>query len=317
MLRAQYLKVKPRALSLWVRQGKVKAYKLSGTDAEPMGPLEKNSAAPPKEGPVQDLVIEVKEKVSIFGKFWQTRRAILRGEVLARKSTSELNSGGLFTAWKFNLLQSGISTIPALMAGKVLDTLFPPPKLEGFQSEFASWISWTLPATAPFLLFVLAQVAAWASLKRRDTNPQSKRIARSTYLYLDGAFGLYPQTLVTLGILLIFWHIAHQRETHGKWFLILLIVGIAGFATGSVWQLILNLRIIPRKIFVVNGYSYRLKSFWIFRDKGRNFGPLNKFLFAQAIGGWVAFAGVILVGYGLAAVIAFVVWRVKSNAGHY
>jgi hypothetical protein len=280
-----------------------------------IGDSPNNPNVPARDGPVQDLVSGVKEKFSTFRKFWRTRRAVLKGDLLAKKSVSELDSLGLYTSWKFNLLQSTIAAAPALFVGKLLDTLFPPPTLKGFAAEFASWTSVTLPLVWPFMFFVFTQLTAWGSLKQRDQSPQTRKIARNSFLYLDGALGLYPQTFSALGLVLVSWYALHENEPHGQWAVIMVILGGTILGIGFIWQLLLNSRIIPGRLFAINGYSPRIKSFWVLRDKGRNLGPMNKFFVVQLIGGWVALAGTTLVGYGIAALIAFIVWRVKSLAG--
>jgi hypothetical protein len=239
----------------------------------------------PKDGPLQDLSKTFSEKLKVWNDFWRTRKAVLRNLEVAKFSKQDLLDKGLLNPWKFNLIQSGFATLPAIMVGRVLSTFAPSPgeqqpidpSLEfvpkvwtAAQPMISSIYAFLWPLVLPFVLFMVARMMAWGSLKKVDSNPLVRKSATGAYLYLDGAFGFYPQMVSTLGLVIA---TAHLSTTIAD-------IGFVLFGVGAVWQGLLSRWILVRKLFDFNGYSKQFKWFWMIRDKGRNFGPWNKYIFA-------------------------------------
>jgi hypothetical protein len=272
--------------------------------ADPSSPTASTTVRPGSDNPAADLRTQFVEKFNSWQKFWRTRRAIFTDLSLARRSKAELESGGLLSAWKFNLAQSAFSALPSLVVGKALSFIYPTPEtpveLNGSMSFLQKvWaqsqplsnqifdVLW--PAMVPFVLFLMARMIAWGSLKKISATPLRKEQARNAYLYLDGAYGFYPQLFAALGFALAsrggkfsFGPQSDFPEGAPYFVAMCYYAGIALSGTAAIWQGILNRWILAKKLFEFNGYSRKFKWFWTFRDKGRNLAPWNKYIFSFA-----------------------------------
>ncbi len=247
-----------------------------------------------EDGPLQDFLEKMRSHVNELSKFWKTRTAVVKDIHIADKSSAELSRKGLMSAWKFNLVQSSLSAIPALILKRVLDFFYPSQKLEGIEGHVHAAFSWLWPLAIPFILFSMARLIAWSSLKRVHASEERKRRAAVAYLYLDGAYSLIPQALLSIAAVITSTgaepsltetilgpNTASLADTTGALGNIVLF-GALILAVGLVWEFILKRVYLARKLFVYNGYSKQFKWFWMFRDRGRNLGPWNKYIFGYA-----------------------------------
>jgi len=241
-------------------------------------------SALPQEGPLRDLSSAVTTKLKLWKDFWRTRATALHNPEIAKLSNQELDASGLLGPWKFNLIQSGFATLPAIAIGRVISAFHPstvPQPVDQFldfdskiwvtaQPMIGSVFSFLWPLVFPFILFMMARMMAWGSLKKKDSIPLASKRATGAYLYLDGAFGFYPQMISPLGLVIATAHLSSGVDA----------VGYVLFGIGVVWQGILSRWILAKKLFEFNGYSRKFKWFWMFHDQGRNLAPWNKYIFA-------------------------------------
>jgi hypothetical protein len=137
------------------------------------------------------------EKIGELRKFWRTRTLVFQDLTLVDRTSEELGAGGYLTAWKFNLIQSCFAALPALLLKKIMDFWLPSAKSQGAEAQVDAVFSWLWPIVVPFILFLMARMIAWGSIKRIHSSPEHRKRAARAYLYLDGAYGLYPQTLLS------------------------------------------------------------------------------------------------------------------------
>ena len=158
---------------------------------------------PPQEfeGPFE--VFEPIEKFRKIQKFFRTRKEILAGEALYREGKKSLESRQLMGAWKFNLTQSFLCSLPGSLLAAIL-AYFPAPAAEqsaaGQDVLTKQILSLLTPYTFPFALMFTVFAAAYCSLPGDTLNRTNWHAAQRKYLYLDGAFGLYSQFLLATGI---------------------------------------------------------------------------------------------------------------------
>ena len=211
----------------------------------------------------KDIVPWLGAQIDRFTKihsFLCTRRSVLKGEQLWAMQKAELSTRKCMTPWAFNVYQSGLS---ALVAWGLLQLAFgfalpkmSPPALELLFPPLAVTLS----------LAVAAYFLSYASLLPQDRQPTQLLRARYAYLYLDGAFGFWIQTLVAT--VQVFWLVEPQYRiaatvwlrlsdgssslgaTAGSMSSVLLLLLIAS----SMLQGALMSYVIPKRLFAVNGY---------------------------------------------------------------
>jgi hypothetical protein len=216
-----------------------------------------------------------KEKWKPLQRFWRTRQAILKGQLLRHPDTYKTSGGEILSPWKFNGGQSLASVLTAKVALAILGVLITLPKAAPMdQDPRAAYLSATLSSiyewlavlAPPFAVAVIARVVAWATLKTGDLVATKKRAAAQRFLYLDGALGFWPQALLAFSYGLAIQlepltqtGAAYQTELSQPVLtgpLDLLALGTALlFAIGVVWQFALANFVIPRRLFLLNGYS--------------------------------------------------------------
>lgn len=246
------------------------------------------------EGPTADFGRKINDKIDELRKFWRTRRAVFQDLTLAERSSAELGRAGYLPAWKFNLIQSGIAALPALVLKKIADFWVTPAKPQGLEGQVDAVFSWLWPIVIPFVLFFSARVIAWGSIKSMDSSAERRKRATRAYLYLDGAYGLYPQALLSIavvlssvGVTLSPWQtitrsVPEDAGSRNALATACYNVGSIVLAAGLLWEGVLKRVILPRRLFPFVGYSRRHKWFWMLADKGRNLGPWNKYIFSYA-----------------------------------
>lgn len=149
-------------------------------------------------------VVPLLDKLKDLKVFWRTRQAILNGESLHELTKDELKQRELMGPLKFNIFQSAISALPSVFiaAGIRFFEKQPatPPLFENLP-EFEAVYGSLEPFVIPFVL-LLVSFAVGLTLNQ-DRSPasalrvQRRRLGRH-YLYLDAAYGLYPQALAAL-----------------------------------------------------------------------------------------------------------------------
>ena len=223
-------------------------------------------------------------------KYSATRRAIRRGESLYDSSPEDLVHSGYMGPWSFNLAETAFAAIPTTMFIAVLTFFWPhkpeipegTPELAGRAAELQPAIgSWLQPLLIPLALMLIASLAAWGSLFRRDSTPDRRRRAKYAYLYYDGAYGIVPQFCFGLAITLIFW--LEERE----WWPAPVALGV-GALTVYAWGHLVYLTCVlePRKLFALHGYSPVPIHFWTpKRKRPPNPGPWTKYGLSVLMGG--------------------------------
>lgn len=248
-----------------------------------------------EDGPWQDFKDGLTKQFGNFVKFWTTRRMVMRGLDIAGQPKEMLDSAGLLSSWKFNITESALASIPALFLKKILDFFYSSPKLGGLDDKVNSVFSWLWPIAVPFILFFVVRIVAWGSLKNKDSTQDGKRRARNGYLYLDGAYSFFPQIILSIAVVLTSVGTARSPldtilerapaptvgdHAIGIAVAVCYAIGWILLFAAVVWEYFLKRLHFGRKLMLLNGYSSRLKWFWMIKDKGRNLGPWNKFIFA-------------------------------------
>lgn len=205
------------------------------------------------------------ERALSMGKFVRTCRAISNGSHLYDESDEALDKMGYLRPLRFNLYQSGLSSLPGIIVVSILTFLFASdPSLshgaKGLIDERADLIFEKLwdpmqAATVPFALLLTAMVVARASLRKKDRSPTSIARLRRAYLFFDGYYGLLPQALVGFYVAALGFTSDHPEA------LILhpgldspVIFGSIFLRIAFIIQLVITFNLIPEKLFWLGGY---------------------------------------------------------------
>jgi hypothetical protein len=195
------------------------------------------------EGP--STLFEPVEKLKAFRKFWKTRDAILGEEPLYTFNKKQLEDQDYMGPWQFNFFQSSLSGFPAIMIPFVvrvirhLVTGAPPLKSdESLDRAFEIVNTFAFP----FILMITAYIVGMATLRRSDSTKASRRLASRAFLYLDGAYGLYPQLAACTFFSL---YVSVPEFLQGNSFSYII----------SIWQLIVTMKTIPALLFRAVGYE--------------------------------------------------------------
>lgn len=217
---------------------------------------------------------EVKEKVGTFRSFVKTFRAVKSEEPPYSLSATERAQLGLMRSRKFNLLQTTVASAPALVVSQLLNLLFPSSSTV-LAEDIAAWFN---PFLIPILLWLLGRTAAWSSLKRTDRTPEKVYRAREAYYYLDGAYGLIPEALAALGYTIFtFFQAERVTEDSPLFWPLMSLAMICAIISGLWVRRVTNIKI-PSELFKFNGYSPRVRHFWMF-SRAINWGPWNMYHF--------------------------------------
>ena len=94
----------------------------------------------------------------------------------------------------------------------------------------------------PFVLMLTAYVVGRAGLWKPDSTKAARRRVSRVFLYLDGAYGFYPQLAIAAAFTCFFLNPELQPlRTFLFWI--------------SIWQLIVYMRTTPAQLFRIIGYS--------------------------------------------------------------
>jgi hypothetical protein len=192
------------------------------------------------EGPSE--LFEPIESIRRVIRFWKTRNAVMSGERLYDFSKSKLDKLGYLGPWKFNLVQSSIAAFPSVLIIALAHLLRNLGMTDGETKPSEQSSEFLTALAVPFILMLTAYVVGRASFFRSDSTKLTRSIASRVFLYLDGAYGFYPQLALTtlLTIMLL-------QDDSGPFLGAVNLVGI--------WQLIVYMKTIPAELFGVLGYA--------------------------------------------------------------
>lgn len=208
------------------------------------------------------------DKVTKYKRFRRTRQYIKQGKKLFDLPADELSKINAMGPWTFNIYQTMLAAIPAQIVATVLNFFFPyePPlrqitkSLSPYQKEFIrdfdklapSVHNYFRPLIVPTILLAVSSIAGWACLKKEDSTKQSRKRCRNAYLYYDGAYGLMPQTIISLAITMLAMSNERNVDAGVVYFLLIgLVIGLGA----SIYQLYVTDYKIPSLLFHQNGYS--------------------------------------------------------------
>jgi hypothetical protein len=253
----------------------------------------------PEDNPVVQVA---KNSWTPFVRYEKTRTGVRNGVALYDYSKAQLAASDFMGPWTFNLTESILIGLPIIFLTKVFTFLWPytppapvraSPLAVAIGEIFPGVLSFLQAILVPLTLTAVSGLCARASLRSRDSTPASRRRARYAYLYFDGAYGSVAQVSVGLVISLATWFYIRSAWTPP---MIIAVVLLAFYGWGHGLYVVGYL--IPRKLFLVNGYG------------PGNPGPLNKYQFAIvfivpfiALGILFVF---ILVSYFIAILLALV-----------
>jgi hypothetical protein len=199
-------------------------------------------------------MVPLYEKWQALKKFFYTRSVVLRPQFGAEIIATDFDSRQIMGPWKFNAFQSAIASAPALVVIGLIHLLFETND-EDVQRRVASGTKEALSAfVVPFSLMLAVLIIRRACLDTDDQILETRRRAAKLYLYYDGALGLYSQMLAALAYAL--WTkidgisivtVESQQMLAGMLYTL--------FIAFWIWQLLVSIRSVPRRIFAALGYA--------------------------------------------------------------
>jgi len=96
--------------------------------------------------------------------------------------------------WEFNLTQSTIAALPGTVYATLRELLFEPNVSSPVAQKFKEISD---PLVIPFILMLTAYTIGRASLRKEDSTKSKRDRGSRIFLYLDGAYGFYPQLLLS------------------------------------------------------------------------------------------------------------------------
>jgi len=272
--------------------------------------------------PTQESIAEAKatwaKHLEAARAFYRTKLAIQRGVPLHKWSALDLQASGYLGPWKFNAIQTAITGGLASASVNIADALSTtnpaePETLEGLDPGLASILEttwgWLAPFTIPICLTGFVYLMGWGSLHRRDSTSEKLRQARFTYLYLDGAYGLYSQFFLAFGMSFVSTDLGQKilGSYTQSFFSIAFLFALLACGT---WQIIITGKKIPRLLFAANGYSGRVRRFW--QRPQPTDPPWNKLVLAYLIGSGPLLLLTFLLIYTLSFSLAWLLYQVRG-----
>jgi hypothetical protein len=154
-------------------------------------------------------------------RYWRTRAAVLEGKPLYNLLRSQRAASGFLDPWAFNLQQSFLSSLPSFIIISALNFLRPLNTIQAVSSDSfrdtANSISLFIyssisPFYAPLVSTFLAFIAASASsppIYFKEKKPYIEKDEKDlwnqcmrAYLYLEAAYGFWPEMLISLPVTL-------------------------------------------------------------------------------------------------------------------
>lgn len=235
---------------------------------------------------LSELLLEPWRK---YKRYWRTRAEVLAGHLLRHPAqVAPEKDDSPMSAWKFNLTQSATSAAIAkvvvtavMFFAPITTATSPTTKLPEEEKSASSvfndavdaraekineWLAVTWP---PFALLAIARLMAWGTLKTDDLTPTKKRSARLRFLYLDGALGFFPQILLAIatGLFAALAPFSIRAPSPSEQAFLPVATGlvVVSLFVGLLWEFILNNFVIPRRLFLFNGYSFHMVVPWLAR----------------------------------------------------
>lgn len=184
---------------------------------------------------------EIFEPVEFLHKvksFWKTRTAILNNLPIYDYTTPQLIQQDFMNAWKFNLTQSAIAALPGTTYVSLKKFIFERGTSESIAGKL---FEISHPLLIPFILTATAYIMGRLSLRTEDFTKDKRKRASRIFLYLDGAYGFYPQLLMSC-----FAPFGSPDPDH--------LFAFVAFSLISGWTLILYLVFLPESLFGALGY---------------------------------------------------------------
>jgi hypothetical protein len=148
-------------------------------------------------------VLPFVEKAKAARKFLNTRRAILAGERLYNLTQSEIKPRGLLGPWAFNAAKSIVVSIPGIVVGGCIAVVWPLATSgahDPLQEKIGSALA---PLMGPIALLMAVYAMAYACLPTGYVTKKNWKAAQRKYLFLDGAYGFWPQFFIALSTALV------------------------------------------------------------------------------------------------------------------
>lgn len=238
-----------------------------------------------------------------------TRRLVIQHQAPIDMEQRELSEKGIMGAWSFNIYEIFLASIPATLLYWYIKTFVDYPlsqtyvnpytNLSELESQINSIINTLQPFTVPFALTIVGFLLSWASLHREDISKESLRKARHLYLYLDGSYGLFSQSIMILGLGILTWEFnsSNLLKDYIWWGVLLIWIGV-------FHAIYLASRKIPKKLFVMNGYSDDVKPMLWKSKSNVKYGPWVKWSLSYILTGYPLSLILGLILYGISYLIA-------------
>ncbi len=147
------------------------------------------------------------QKLTDIKKFFITRRAIINGECLYKRTRDELSSQGFMGPWAFNTMQSVLCSIPGMITAAVTwlfatenSTVAAAISADPVQQRLYSVLS---PLQPPFTLLLVVYAFAYCCLPTGYVTMTNWRAAQRKYLYFDASYAIWPQLIMASCIAII------------------------------------------------------------------------------------------------------------------
>jgi hypothetical protein len=198
------------------------------------------------DGPSNSL--EPIERVRSWEKFWKTRAAVLKKLPLYDFSGVRLEREAYLGAWEFNRVQSAIAAFPGTVFA-ALAFVFTEPKTPSSAVEKLQDLSG--PIMVPVFWMFAAFFVGRVSLRKEDSTKAVRNRASRIFLYLDGAYGFYPQLLMSCVVAFLPRFVTPDpisSPSGVSWILMFFFMGL------GLWQLLIYLIFMQEDFFQAPGY---------------------------------------------------------------
>lgn len=243
-------------------------------------------------------------------RFWHTKKAIMEDSPLYDWNNRELDVANYMRPIQFNIVESLLAALPGLAVMVILFLVLQPTMViqSGLGYEpgilFKNLVLLCVLLSLyvlipPVFTGIIAPFAGTGSVRLEDRAKPLNRRAMRAYLYFDGAHGLYSQSTIAFCWMLSFWAGTNAQTglvPQTSVMAVSIVAGIGILAAG-IYQLRLSFYVIPRRLFVANCYSTRIRRFW--QKKQPDDPPWNRYQLYYIGGGIVSgiFLGLVISGF--------------------
>jgi hypothetical protein len=225
--------------------------------------------------------------VNKLRKFWKTRTAVLGKTPLYDYSKSKLEHCGYMGPWEFNITQSALAGLPGTVYSAINFVLFAPKSSISAADKVQEVLH---PMMLPFVLMLTAYTVGRASLRNEDFSKAARNRASRIFLFLDGAYGFYPQLLLSCLVPLLAKRSDSDAfdSTFGQ-------ISMYMFMGIGLWQLLIYLLFLQEDLFNALGYrTYGLTD-------SRPSPPTSRYRLSVLV-------AIPLIAYVVATVFALITW---------